>query len=36
MPAGWEESLSPLNRLVLELMPEGRYSPLYIPVVLLG
>jgi hypothetical protein len=30
------ETVAPTNRLVLELMPEGRSTPLYIPVVLLG
>lgn len=30
------ETVAPVNRLVLELMPEGRCTPLYIPIVLLG
>lgn len=30
------DTLAPVNRLVLELMPDGRSSPLYIPVVLLA
>lgn len=30
------DHVAPVNRCVLEIMPEGRCTPLYIPVVLLG
>ncbi len=30
------DTVAPVNRCVLEIMPEGRSTPLYIPVVLLG